>query len=63
MAQTVCDAGLQPWSASATAQCQGWIAELADAGVFSARTDSSFARNEWRCEADRLLAMTSNKEH
>ena len=57
VAQTVFEAGLQPWSASGTAQRQAWVADLADGGVFGLRGAAGFARNtDWRVEADRLLA-------
>ncbi|MEP6906924.1 MAG: DUF1932 domain-containing protein [Pseudoxanthomonas sp.] len=58
-ANTVRDAGLTPWLASGTAERQDWVADLADSGAFGARTDPDFARNDWRIEADRLLAMTT----
>jgi len=55
-AVTVHDAGLQPWSASATAERQDWVAALADEGVFGPRDQSTFARSpDWRIEADRIL--------
>ncbi len=34
VAETVREAGLTPWSASGTAERQGWVADLADEGVF-----------------------------
>jgi len=56
-AQTVREAGLMPRSAAGTSQAQAWVADLADAGVFGARGDASFARSpNWRTEADRILA-------
>jgi hypothetical protein len=56
VAQTVRDAGLEPWSASGTAERQAWIADLADAGLFGARGADGFARStDWRVEADRVL--------
>jgi 3-hydroxyisobutyrate dehydrogenase-like beta-hydroxyacid dehydrogenase len=56
VAQTVREAGLQPWSAAGTAERQAWMADLADAGVFGARAAAGFARSaDWRTEADRLL--------
>jgi len=55
-ARTVHDAGLQPLSAGGTAQRATWVAELAQAGVFGARSEPGFARSaDWRQEADRLL--------
>ncbi len=58
VAQTVREAGLQPWSAAGTAERQAWVADLADAGVFGERGSPGFARSaDWRQEADRLLAQ------
>ncbi|HEX6019914.1 MAG TPA: DUF1932 domain-containing protein [Burkholderiaceae bacterium] len=57
VALTVREAGLEPWSASGTAERQGWVADLADAGVFGDRGGPGFARSsDWRVEADRVLA-------
>ena len=57
VAETVRDIGLQPLSASGTAERQAWMADLADAGVFGPRGSAEFARSsDWRLEADRLLA-------
>jgi len=57
VAQTVREAGLEPWSAAGTAERQVCMADLADAGVFGARGAQGFARSaDWRVEADRLLA-------
>jgi len=57
VAQTVCEAGLQPWSAAGTAERQAWVAELGDAGLFGTRGAPGFARSgDWRVEADRMLA-------
>jgi 3-hydroxyisobutyrate dehydrogenase-like beta-hydroxyacid dehydrogenase len=57
VAQTVREAGLEPWSAAGTAERQAYIADMADAGVFGARGAPGFARSaDWRVEADRLLA-------
>lgn len=54
---TVREAGLDPWSASGTAERQAWMADLADAGLFGARGSAGFARSaDWRIEADRILA-------
>jgi 3-hydroxyisobutyrate dehydrogenase-like beta-hydroxyacid dehydrogenase len=56
VAVTVHDAGLTPWSASGTAERQAFVADLADAGVFGARSTPGFARSpDWRTEADRML--------
>lgn len=55
-AQTVREAGLDAGSATGTAQAQGWIADLADHGVFGQRGESQFARDtDWRAAADRIL--------
>jgi 3-hydroxyisobutyrate dehydrogenase-like beta-hydroxyacid dehydrogenase len=55
-AETVREAGLEPWSASGTAERQAWMADLADAGTFGMRGAEGFARSrDWRIEADRLL--------
>ncbi|PDT76104.1 DUF1932 domain-containing protein [Bradyrhizobium sp. C9] len=57
VAETVREAGLTPWSASGTAERQGWIAGLADEGVFGPKGTPDFARSaDWRTEADRILA-------
>ena len=57
VAETVREAGLDPWSAQGTSERQGWVADLADEGVFGARGTKDFARSaDWRTEADRILA-------
>jgi 3-hydroxyisobutyrate dehydrogenase-like beta-hydroxyacid dehydrogenase len=57
VAVTVQEAGLTPWSAAGTAERQGWVADLADAGVFGPKGTKAFARSaDWRVEADRILA-------
>ena len=57
VAETVREAGLSPWSAAGTAERQGWVADLADEGVFGTRGTPAFARSaDWRTEADRILA-------
>ena len=57
VAQTVREAGLEPWSAAGTAERQTWVADQADAGVFGDRGAPGFARSaDWRIEADRMLA-------
>jgi 3-hydroxyisobutyrate dehydrogenase-like beta-hydroxyacid dehydrogenase len=57
VAETVCEAGLTPWSAQGTAERQAWVADLADEGVFGAKGTKEFARSaDWRSEADRILA-------
>jgi len=55
-AQTVREAGLEPWSAEGTAKRQAWIADLADRGLFGAGPGERSARRDWRIEADRILA-------
>jgi len=56
VAETVRDAGLDPYSASGTAERQAWVADLADGGLFGARGAPGFARSaDWRTEADRIL--------
>jgi 3-hydroxyisobutyrate dehydrogenase-like beta-hydroxyacid dehydrogenase len=56
VAETVREIGLTPWSAQGTAERQGWIADLADEGVFGERGSAGFARDSnWRTEADRIL--------
>ena len=58
VAQTVREAGLEPWSASGTAERQAWVADLADAGLFGPKGTTEFARSaDWRTEADRILAQ------
>ena len=53
----------RPWSASGTAERQGWIADLADRGVFGRKDEGGFARSaDWRVEADRILAQRKTKE-
>ncbi len=59
-AETVREAGLEPWAARAVAERQGWIATLADSGVFGRRGTPEFARSDdWRTEADRILSNRS----
>jgi 3-hydroxyisobutyrate dehydrogenase-like beta-hydroxyacid dehydrogenase len=53
VAQTVREAGLQPWSAAGTAERQAWVADLADAGAMG---DRHAPRTDWRADADRILA-------
>jgi len=53
VAQTVREAGLEPWSAAGTAERQAWVADLADAGAMG---DRSAPRTDWRIDADRILA-------
>jgi 3-hydroxyisobutyrate dehydrogenase-like beta-hydroxyacid dehydrogenase len=62
VAQTVREAGLEPWSASGTAERQAWMADLADAGLFGERGTPGFARSaDWREEADRILAHAGTR--
>jgi 3-hydroxyisobutyrate dehydrogenase-like beta-hydroxyacid dehydrogenase len=56
VANTVRDAGLEPHAATAVANRQDWVADLADEGLFGERGTPQFARSaNWRDEADRLL--------
>jgi 3-hydroxyisobutyrate dehydrogenase-like beta-hydroxyacid dehydrogenase len=62
VAVTVREAGLDPWSASGTAQRQAWMADLADGGVFGRKGEPGFARSaDWRVEADRILARKKER--
>jgi 3-hydroxyisobutyrate dehydrogenase-like beta-hydroxyacid dehydrogenase len=57
VAETVREIGLTPWSAQGTAERQGWVADLADEGLFGPKGTGEFARSpDWRTEADRILA-------
>ncbi len=57
VAQTVREAGLDPFLAWGAAERQAWMADRADEGMFGSRNDAGFARSaDWRIEADRLLA-------
>jgi 3-hydroxyisobutyrate dehydrogenase-like beta-hydroxyacid dehydrogenase len=61
VAVTVREAGIEPWSASGTAQRQAWMADLADTGCFGQRGTPGFARSpDWRTEADRILAARAD---
>ena len=51
-AETVREAGLEPWSAAGTAERQSWVADLADAGAFGPK---DVAAAGWRLDADRML--------
>ena len=57
-AQTVREAGLEPWSAPGTAERQAWVADLADQGLFG---DRNASRADWRPDADRILAATQKR--
>ena len=60
VARTVREIGLEPWSASGTAERQAWVADLADAGLFGHKGTPAFARSaDWRTEADRILRHVS----
>lgn len=52
-AQTVREVGLAPWSATAAAERQAWMANLADRSVFG---DRRAGPADWRHDADRILA-------
>ncbi|HEX4596897.1 MAG TPA: DUF1932 domain-containing protein [Burkholderiaceae bacterium] len=54
-AHTVREVGLVPWSASATAQRQAWVADLAEQGVLGSTAGDKSGRRDWRVEADRIL--------
>lgn len=55
-AATVREAGLEPWSATGTAERQDWAADLADAGLFGKKRGKRASRAaDWRVEADRIL--------
>ena len=63
VAETVREIGLTPWSAEGTAERQGWIADLADEGLFGPKGTAAFARSpDWRLEADRILANLKPKK-
>jgi len=57
-AATVRDIGLEPWSAAGTAKRQAFIADLVDSGAFG---DPKAPREDWRLDADRLLAAIARK--
>jgi 3-hydroxyisobutyrate dehydrogenase-like beta-hydroxyacid dehydrogenase len=59
-AVTVREAGLEPWSATATAERQAWVADLVDAGLFGAESrDGSARTSDWRPRADRVLSRSA----
>jgi 3-hydroxyisobutyrate dehydrogenase-like beta-hydroxyacid dehydrogenase len=63
VAVTVGDTGLDPWAATAIAERQAWVADLADAGLFGERGSDGFARSaDWRTEADRILHQRSGRK-
>jgi hypothetical protein len=51
-AQTVREAGLEPWSASGTANRQAWVADL----VVTGRIGGVGPLDAWRAYADAILA-------
>ena len=56
VAETVRDVGLDPHSASGTAERQAWVADLADLGFFGVKGTPGFAQHyDWRILADRVL--------
>ncbi|HEY0878899.1 MAG TPA: DUF1932 domain-containing protein [Zeimonas sp.] len=57
-ANTVHEAGLEPWSAAGTANRQAWVADLAERGVFG---EPRQARADWRVQADRILAARNTE--
>lgn len=58
VAETVREAGLEPWSARATAERQAWVADLVDQGVMG---DPGGPRADWRVHADRILARRAKE--
>lgn len=63
VAETVREIGLDPWSASGTAERQQWVAGLADEGLFGPKGTKEFAKSlDWRTEADRILARDKGKK-
>jgi 3-hydroxyisobutyrate dehydrogenase-like beta-hydroxyacid dehydrogenase len=62
VAETVREIGLTPWTSQGTAERQGWVADLADQGVFGTKGTGEFARSpDWRTEADRILGTIKPK--
>jgi len=53
-AQTVREAGLEPWSAAGTAERQAWVADRADERLFGERAK---AGRPWREHADQILGQ------
>jgi 3-hydroxyisobutyrate dehydrogenase-like beta-hydroxyacid dehydrogenase len=58
VAQTVREAGLEPWSAAGTAERQAWVADLAEQGLFG---DREAPRKDWRADADCILSATEKQ--
>jgi 3-hydroxyisobutyrate dehydrogenase-like beta-hydroxyacid dehydrogenase len=56
-AETVREIGLSPWSAAATAERQGWVADLVERGELEG--DLATGPSDWRTFADRLLRITA----
>jgi 3-hydroxyisobutyrate dehydrogenase-like beta-hydroxyacid dehydrogenase len=54
-AETVREIGLAPWSAAATAERQGWIADLVERGELAG--DFEDGPGDWRDLADRILRI------
>ena len=55
-AVTMREAGLDPFTAAGAADRQAWVADLADAGLFSNKRRGRSARTpDWRVEADLIL--------
>jgi 3-hydroxyisobutyrate dehydrogenase-like beta-hydroxyacid dehydrogenase len=59
-AQTVREAGLEPWSAEGTAMRQAWVAGLAEQDLFRGEAGEGTARRDWRIQADRILASVTS---
>jgi hypothetical protein len=57
-AATVREIGLEPFSAAGTAQRQAFMADIADSGAFG---DPKAPREDWRPDADRVLAAAARK--
>jgi hypothetical protein len=53
VANTVREAGFEPWMAAATAEKQDWVAGLAARGLFA----DVEAADGWQAYADRLIAQ------
>jgi 3-hydroxyisobutyrate dehydrogenase-like beta-hydroxyacid dehydrogenase len=63
-AVTVREAGLDPFSASGAAERQGWVADLADTGLFGKKRRRRVSRTpDWRDEADRILEHIQGAKH
>jgi hypothetical protein len=62
-AATVRQAGLEPWSASSTAERQAWVAGLREAGVLvEPAGDGGEPPADWRTSADRILQHLRGKD-